>query len=193
MILDAEELELCLHRWGRVFGEKPKIEPEELSDEEEEDARALAKAQRAETLLARAAEMGLRTKRTEAAPMHTNRSRARLALMGAQAGASYRTEKGAPLPVPAWAADPVRGRQTNAGGAPWSPDPVAELVERAVLSLHRFDRLMATCLRVEYCTRGLRFREKVARAGFHLELLLPAREYRRGLDRAKVWIAGRLS
>lgn len=193
MILDSKELEFVLRRWGRVFGERPKLEAEEEKIEDAIAEAVAAKAHAPDTLLARAAEMGLRTKRSVAAPIHTNRSRARLSLIGAQAGPGFRNQAGRPLPVPEWAAEPVRGTQTNAGGAPWCPDPIAEVVERSVLALYRFDRIMASCLRVEYCTRGLRFREKVARAAFHLELNLPAREYRRGIDRAKVWIAGRLS
>jgi hypothetical protein len=191
MIADAKDLEFCLRRWGRAFGERPEMSPEELDDLDDKDAEKAAR--RAKGVLAEAMEHGLRTKRAEAAPMHTNRSHGRLLLMGAGAGLLSRDGK-APRPVPSWAVDPVRAPSSHGGGGSVShyADPVAEVIERAALKLWDFDRFMAVCLRVEYCTLG-KFREKVERAGKHLGVMMPARVYRGNVDKAKVWIAGRLA
>jgi hypothetical protein len=190
MIADAKDLEFCLRRWGRAFGERPEPTPEEL-DLDDEIAANRAKA--ADSLIAKAMQHGLRSKRDEAAPMHTNRSRGRLLHMGAGAGLLSHDGK-APRPVPAWAVDPVRAPSSHGGGGSVShyADPVAEVIERAALQLWDFDRFMAVCLRVEYCTLG-KFRAKVERAGKHLGVMMPARVYRGNVDKAKVWIAGRLA
>lgn len=186
MIFSAADLDFCLRRWRRGYGEPPPP-----GDEEEiEDAIAAAYSTADyQSVLEQALEFGLKTKRTKEAVFHRDRSRARLAICGRQ------LDDGKTEPAPAWGVDPVRSvRQSNAGGSPRAFDPIAEIVERAALSLYSFDRVLGVCLRVEYCTRG-KFREKVARAGRHLELgnRFPSKEYRRGVDRARIWMAGLLT
>jgi hypothetical protein len=182
MIANLQELEYCLRRWGRAFGERPEV----VDDTDLDDAIDSNRRKNADSLIALAMEHGLKTKRTEAAPMHTNRSRGRLLLQGAAAGLLTNDGK-ATRAAPAWAVDPIR----PPSGSGYS-DPVAEAVERAALQLYSFDRFMGVVLRVEYCALG-RFREKVERAGKCLEVNMPARVYRQNLDRAKVWLAGRLA
>lgn len=192
MITSAEDLEFCLRRWGRSFGERPETVEDQAAADEADDALAAKRAARADTMLARAAEMGLRTKRTEAAPMHRNRSAGRLMIVGAGAGLLSADGKRT-APAPPWAVDPVRAPHGGGGGGSSSyADPVAECVERAALQLWNFDRFLAVCLRVEYCTLG-KFRMKVERAGKHLGVMMPARVYRGNVGKAKVWIAGRLA
>lgn len=185
MIETKEDLEYCLRRWGREFGEPPPV------DDAEDDERVKAPAENPIAELRefaapkKASERELRQHRA-----FYGRSVSRLLLLGKNAGLQ---RKDGAAPVPAWASDPVRAPRSSNGGKGYVVrDPIAEAVEHAALQLHRFDATMGVCLRVEYCVFG-RFKEKVERAGFHLGVKLPAREYRRGVDRAKVWMWGKLS
>lgn len=181
MIANKDDLEFCLRRWGRAFGEAP---PEEW---DETDVAAPA----GENTIATAMEFAPPKVEIDRR-LNLHRSSARLRINGAAAG--LQTDKGSVAPVPSWAVDPIRApRQTSSGGGSvWAPDPIAEVVERSALRLYEFDRYMGICLRVEYCVRG-KFREKVERAGYYLSVRLTLKLYRTNLDKAKVWMAGRLA
>lgn len=192
MIVTKEDLEYCLRRWGREFGEHP---PTQDDDGEDAELRVPVIDNPLAELRDFAAPRRATTEELERHRSLYGRSNSRLALIGRNAGLQRKGVGRVDVvaAAPAWAVDPVRApRSGSSGGAYEVRDPIAEAVERAALQLHRFDRVMGVCLRVEYCVFG-KFREKVARAAFYLELQLPAREYRRGVDRGKVWMWGKLS
>ncbi len=94
--------------------------------------------------------------------------------------------------VPAWACDPVRGKETRHMGPVASVDKglPAELriVDRAVMDLYRANTLRGLCLRIEYTGFGRQTdkAETVARAMRIKEL--PLRRYRDELGKAKDWL-----
>lgn len=193
MIATKQDLEYCLRRWGREFGEAP-------PSQDEDDVDAVLRVPVIDNPIAELREFAApRVASAAEVARHRRlygRSHARLLSVGKNAGLQ-RKAHGVTAPAdaaaPAWAVDPIRAPRSYSGGGTLAfRDPIAEAVERAAMQLHRFDKVMGVCLRVEYCVFG-RFREKVARAGYYLELNLPSREYRRGVDRGKVWMWGKLS
>lgn len=147
IIATAKELEFCLRVWGREFGELPP-ETNEGYDERDEAAPA------GENTIATVREFAPSPKDAIKRACGVDRTVGRRLLVGAAAGlvdAKNRT-----LPAPSWSTDPIRAPKSRSTGAPWSPSPIAEFVERRVLLLHSHSHLAAVVLRSAYCLRGRR-------------------------------------
>lgn len=77
-------------------------------------------------------------------------------------------------------------------------DPVADAIEQHVQDMYRLEPVWALCMRLEYCVRGMRQREKVERvnaqlAESRLQDRLTLRRYRLALEAARVWMYGRMT
>lgn len=87
------------------------------------------------------------------------------------------------------------GKETRTPGSVWNPPPELMEVEQAAIDLYHFNRLRGVILRVEYCFRGLRHRERAAKVS-QLDGItdkLSIRRYRYELDYARHFMAGKLS
>jgi hypothetical protein len=164
----SPEIEALLRKWGRVFGTDP---PREWDEDETEEASGGAA-----TVISRlhlSVGIGSRTLRTP-----------RPVWIDPKTGAV----------VPEWRRLTARGKETRSHReSSWNPDPDAERVELAALDLYRLDRLRGVVLRVEYCLRGARQRDKARFVGGCEGVeRISLRRYRHELDIARPWIAGRL-
>lgn len=181
--MTPDELETLLRAWGRAYGES---RPDEWAEDESPTgdsptARGLAFAPGS---------------RTEAVRQLASQKRAgygRLALMAASSGV-----QGMAM-VPTWACEPVRARglvRTSGGVGPSSDawfTPQVEAVQTAWLVLHRFDRLRAVCLQVEYQLRGMRHSDKAELVAKRTVQRVGVKRYRDELRAARVWMHGRLA
>lgn len=181
--MTPDELETLLRAWGRAYGES---RPDEWAEDESPTgdsptARGLAFAPGS---------------RTEAVRQLASQKRAgygRLALMAASSGV-----QGMAM-VPTWACEPVRARglvRTTGGVGPSSDawfTPEVERVQSAWIAMHRYDRLRAICLQVEYQVRGIRQRDKAAMVAGRTLQQVGLKRYRDELRAARVWIHARLA
>lgn len=166
------DLERLLRRWGRVFGPPPEREWDEDSSGSAGGLTANLMAQ---------LHVGLGHVGDAAKPK-------RHVWTNPETGAKV------PMDIPGMRRITARGRETrNPHRPPWSPDPEAESVEVAALDLYRYDALRGVVLRIEYCLRGFKQRERAVLVG-RVEGMerITLRRYRHELDRAREWMAGRL-
>lgn len=86
------------------------------------------------------------------------------------------------------------GKETRTPGSSWNPPPELMEVEQAAIDLYHFNRLRGVVLRVEYCFRGMRHKERAARVGQFegMEGHIGVRRYRYELDFARQFMAGKL-
>lgn len=86
------------------------------------------------------------------------------------------------------------GKETRTPGSSWNPPPELMDVEEAAIDLYHFDRLRGIVLRVEYCFRGLRHKERAAKVGLFEGITdrLTVRQYRHELGIARHFMAGKL-
>lgn len=159
------ELERALQSWGRHYGERRQ------SEWDEDGSASMIVGGGTAHPIARAMDFGTRgDKRNPVA---------------------YRRPREA---VKNWR-DPIRATATRpqAGAAipvEFSRDPLADEVERAVMTLQRFDTALGTVLRFQYCRRGTQA-EKAVWMSKRIPVTL--RTYRDMLVRARCWMQGRLS
>lgn len=172
----SPELEFCLRLWGWQFGEAREAE----WDEADEAAPAGVNA------IATAVEFGC-PKTMLRRNLVLERTTARRLLLGHAAGLI--TVKGRPLPVPAWAAETVRCKETRTPGAPWTPHPVGERIEKAVLALYAYDRRASITLRAHYCLRRMPRNERVQWVGFKTGTRVSRMGYSAALIRGKLAVA----
>lgn len=169
--MNADELERLLRRWGRVFGTAP---PREWDEDSSGSLGALTSV-----LMSR---------------MHVG--------IGSQAGEKQKRpvwidpETGAVIPnyIPGVRRITARGKESASTMRPWNPDTDAEFVELAALDLYRYDRMRGVVIRLEYCCRGHRQKDKAAWVGAceGIDERITLRRYRHELDFARQWMAGRL-
>lgn len=89
----------------------------------------------------------------------------------------------------------VAGKETRTIADVWNPPRELMEVEEAAIDLYHYDRLRGVVLRVEYCIRFRRQREKAVMVGQFegIDDRISLRRYRHELDFARSWMAGRLN
>jgi hypothetical protein len=172
MIDDPADLELVLCRWARAYGENPHAASPATPDRGGGPGpHPLSQAQQFAP--------GRKDKRR-----HQHRAGyGRREVMGKAAGLRHA--------VPAWSCEPIRGAQTRSAARRYYPDPVADVVDRAVADMAKWNPLMALCLRLEYCASGQQ-QDKADRVAATLNRPVPVRRYRMELEHARIWLAGNL-
>lgn len=167
MITTQDELEILLRRWGYAFGEtRPK-------DYGEDSSGSLVGST---ANLLGSIHVGISSLRTK------RRMR------------EYIGPDGKPRKEVA----PImcrHGKETRTPGSSWNPPPELMEVEQAAIDLYHFNRLRGVVLRVEYCFRGLRHKERAIKVGEFEGITerLTVRRYRYELDYARHFMAGKLS
>lgn len=161
---DFGDLKVYLRQWGRVMGVRRGPEWDgEYSGELAGQTHVLLRAVRAETKV-------------------TPRGRRRRSYMGADG--KHRSE-----PAPE---NICYGTESRGGTKPMTLDPVVELVDVAVLELHRWKKSAGVVVRLEYCAGPIGQKAKAHTASEILGERMTARQYRRELETAHVWLSGRL-
>jgi hypothetical protein len=165
--MKPEELESLLRLWGRVFGTAP---PREWDEDTSEGA-----AGATSSLLGKL-HVGIGSR--------TLQIRKPVVWINPETGAVVRQ----------WRQLTARGKETRRVHAPiWNPNPEAERVELAALDLYRIDRLRGVVIRMEYCLRGARQRDKARFVGACEGVeRITLRRYRHELDFGRAWMGGRL-
>lgn len=140
----ADELEPLLKAWGLAYAERPVNVVEPVTSYERRSAsHPIATAQQFAP--------GRKERKAMLAVQLSGVNRRRL--MGRNAGLV--SEHGAPLPIPRWAADPIRAKETRGyGRADRTVHPEIARIDQAVRSLEARNLVRGLCLRVNYCTAG---------------------------------------
>lgn len=166
MISTQDEIEILLRRWGYAFGEtRPK-------DYDEDSSGSLVGST---ANLLGSLHVGIATTRTK-----------RKMREFVDRDGKVRKEVAPILQR--------HGKETRTLGSSWNPPPELMDVEQAAIDLYHFNRLRGVVLRVEYCFRGMRHKERAAKVGLFegIDEHIGVRRYRYELDFARQFMAGKL-
>lgn len=175
--MTTDDLELLLRAWGQAYGSAPP--PERLPDRRAPASHPIAVSMQ----FAPGKRATIKQRTTMDRGGHARRR-----LMARASGV-----KGMRI-VPAEFVDAIPCRERGViGGGGERPVPLElQRVERAALELMRIDRLRGLCLRFNYCTLGPHD-EKAAAVGEVVREEVKLRRFRDELDRARIWMHGRLA
>ena len=171
--MSQEEFEALLRLWGYTFGERRTRQAEPRSPTGDSPLSRIGQTRTIRTI--------------------TTMDRggiARRKMMGAAAGLT--DGHGRARVLPAWAAEPVIGSETRTATSKLLVDDSNQIprevlrVERAALSLHRFDAALGQMLRTEYCRPG---NQGVKAQAFGME----RKAYRERVAEARGWMRRELA
>jgi hypothetical protein len=177
--MTTDELDAVLKAWGQAYGRAPSPEP----TREPRAAATHPIAARMEFAPGKRA-LVIKQRTTMDRGGHARR---RLMARAASVKRLYI--------VPVDFVDPIPCRETRhaCGGASAQAVPLElQRVERAALELMRVDRLRGLCLRFNYCTLGSH-EEKAVAVSEVVKETVKLRRFRDELDRARIWMHGRLA
>lgn len=164
MMLTAEDIEERLRLWGRIFGEK-------TGSDDHEDSSGTLRGCLSNVTGGLHIGSGL---------IARGRRKVREYL---DADGRLRTEA-----APRFT---VAGKETRTIADVWNPPRELMEVEEGAIDLYHYDRLRGVVLRVEYCIRFRRQREKAVMVGQFegIEQRITLRRYRHELECARVYMA----
>lgn len=140
----ADDLESLLKAWGIAYAERPVNVVDPVTSYERRSA-----SHPISTAMQFAP--GRKVRKTVLAVQLSGMHRRRL--MGRSAG--LETAEGKAVPVPRWAADRIRAKETRVyGRADRTVHPELARIDEAVRALETRNLVRGTCLRVNYCLAG---------------------------------------
>lgn len=178
--MTEQEFEELLHKWGRVYGERPPRDTELAFGGSMEGAYNgfSGYGDYGVNPIAVAMEHGSRNTKETAVAYHRPRRSVERGI--------WRD------PTPCRETRHYRGALYFAGAEQSRVDPMVVRVERAACDLFRIDTVKGLVLRAQYCTRGLSRVEKAAWVTAK-GCAITARTYSDVLPRSRDWVHGRIT
>jgi hypothetical protein len=178
--MQADDLERLLRHWGRIYGWPP---PDEWDEDDSEGLQGQTHALVAAMRVDGRVQLKLDT---QLAKLRDKLKR--------RASQALRKTDDFRDPRELHEEHRCYGSESRGGAKPMKVHPEADHVDRVVVQLYTFNPVQGVIIRIEYCTRGLRHRDKAAMAGRILDNPhLTLRQYRLYLEHARIWMLGAMS